>query len=129
MKQPPRTNYVVIADEQLRKAYDELPAGRHEDRQLRACLDEAFDDLKNDPFIGIKIPKSLWPKEYRRKYAIENLRKIDLPNGWRLIYFIKGTEVDILAIVLEWYSHKEYEKRFGYNVGLQINKKRKEITA
>jgi len=50
--------------------------------------------------------------------GIDNLRKYDLPNGWRLIYTVKGNSVEMVAVILEWSaSHKKYEKRFGYKVG------------
>ena len=30
------------------------------------------------------------------------------------VFSIKGSEVSVIAIVLEWLPHKEYERRFGY---------------
>lgn len=70
--------------------------------------------MKKDPLCGIKIQKRLWPKEYKKKYGITNLWKYDLPNGWRLIYTIESDEVKIINIILEWFDHKEYSKRFKY---------------
>ncbi len=112
-----RQKYVAFAEESLREAFDKLEKGTFEDKKLHGLLDGAFDDLKKDPLVGIKIPKKLWPGEYVRKYDIDNLRKYNLPNGWRLIYTLRGTQVEIVAVILEWFaSHKEYEKRFGYKV-------------
>ncbi|MBI5051328.1 hypothetical protein HZC08_01075 [Candidatus Micrarchaeota archaeon] len=62
--------------------------------------------MKKDPFCAIKNKKKLWPKDYIRKYQIDNLWKYDLPDGWRLIYTIRADQVR--------FDHKEYEKRFGY---------------
>ncbi len=73
-----------------------------------------MDDLKKDPTCGIKIPKKIWPKEYSKKYSITNLWKYDLPSAWRLIYTIESDEVRIMNIILEWFTHKDYEKRFKY---------------
>ena len=70
--------------------------------------------MKKDPFVGIKIPKKLWPKEYGKNYGINNLWKYDLPNAWRLIYTVKGDAVQIVAIILEWFDHKKYERKFKY---------------
>ena len=70
--------------------------------------------MKNNPACGIKIPKRLWPKIYLQKYSITNLWKYGLPNGWRLIYTIKEDEIMILNVILEWFDHKEYERRFKY---------------
>ena len=68
--------------------------------------------------MGVKIPRNVWPRFYVQKYGIDNLRKYDLPDGWRLIYTLKGDTVRIVAVIIEWFSsHKEYAKRFGYNVG------------
>lgn len=38
----------------------------------------------------------------------------DLPNSWRLIYTIQTNEVMILNVILEWFNHKGYERRFKY---------------
>lgn len=81
---------------------------------LYKFLDRATDDLKKDPECGIKIPKRLIPKVYIQKYGIDNLWKYNLPNAWRLIYSISGNEVEIMTILLEWFPHDEYERRFHY---------------
>ena len=54
------------------------------------------------------------PKEYKQRYGINNLWKYNLPNAWRLVYSITGNEVEIIAILLEWFDHKDYERRFKY---------------
>ncbi len=41
------------------------------------------------------------PKEYIKKYKIDNLWKYNLPNAWRLLYTIKGNEVMIVSVILE----------------------------
>ncbi|MCX6777655.1 MAG: hypothetical protein NT157_02110 [Candidatus Micrarchaeota archaeon] len=109
-----RANYVAFADERLRKSFEKLRKGKSEDMRLYGIINRALDDLKADPFVGIKIPKGLWPKEYVRRYGVDNLWKYDMPDGWRLIYTVKATAVEIVSIVLEWFSHKDYERRFGY---------------
>ncbi|MFA6530432.1 MAG: hypothetical protein WCT31_01785 [Candidatus Micrarchaeia archaeon] len=107
-------NFVGFAEEKTKRAFLALKDGKTEDSELYNHLNNAFDELKKNPFVGIKIPKKVWPKEYQKKYGIDNLWKYDLPNAWRLIYTIKADQVTILAIVLEWFNHKEYERRFGY---------------
>jgi Txe/YoeB family toxin of Txe-Axe toxin-antitoxin module len=81
---------------------------------LHKFISRAIDDLKENPFCGIPIPKRLIPKIYIRKYGINNLWKYNLPGAWRLLYSIAGNRVKIVAIILEWLSHKEYERRFKY---------------
>tara|TARA_Y100000310_G_scaffold153901_1_gene153457 strand:+ start:22236 stop:22559 length:324 start_codon:yes stop_codon:yes gene_type:complete len=84
------------------------------DKQLYKFIDHAIDDLQKNPGCGTKIQKRIWPKEYKNKYGITNLWKYDLPNAWRIIYTIDTDQVRIMSIILEWFSHKDYEKRFKY---------------
>jgi len=62
----------------------------------------------------MQIKKKIIPKTYLEKYHIDNLWKYDLPKGWRLIYSVANGQIHILSIILEWMSHKDYEKRFNY---------------
>lgn len=109
-----RVKKVAFADESVKDAYFQLKSGRFEEKQLFGFIEQAIADLKENPLCGINIPKQLWPREYVRDYDIDNLRKYDLPNGWRLTYTLKGSTVEIVSVILEWFSHKDYEKRFGY---------------
>lgn len=103
--------FVGFIDEKAREEYEK---SRNENPRLFKFLERATNDLKENPFCGMKIPKKLWPGEYVKKYSIDNLWKYDLPNAWRLIYTISKDEIRILAIVLEWFDHKDYERKFGY---------------
>ncbi len=111
-----RIRIVGFADPKLLQAYRALESGTFEDRQLHATLVEAIKTLKKNPEIGLKVPRSLWPRFYIKAYDIDNLRKLDLSSGWRLTYTLKGNKIEVMAIILEWMTHKRYEKRFGYNV-------------
>ncbi|MBI5553186.1 MAG: hypothetical protein HY917_00415 [Candidatus Diapherotrites archaeon] len=105
---------MLFLDDATRAAFDKLQSGKYEDRQLYDFIQRASVDLKTNPFVGIKIPHKQWPKEYVQKYRANNLWKYDLPNGWRLIYTVKGNEVQVLTVILEWVEHKDYERKFGY---------------
>ena len=105
---------VVFVDEKLQKAFDKLRTSKTEDRKLFEWLNRAFDDLKENAFCGIQIPKKLIPKTYIKKYGIDNLWKYDLPRGWRLLYSVAKDEIMIISIILEWMDHKTYERRFKY---------------
>jgi len=70
--------------------------------------------ITENPLCGIKIPYKLWPKEYISKYDIKVLYKYDLPNGWRLTYTIKGQKIEIISVIIEWFCHKKYERKFKY---------------
>lgn len=106
-------NFVGFIDHKVKEEYEKA---REDNPQLFKFLERATNDLKENPFCGIKVPKNLWPGYYVKKYEIDNLWKYDLPNAWRLIYTISKDEIKILAILLEWFDHKGYEKRFGYRV-------------
>ncbi|MFA5247449.1 MAG: type II toxin-antitoxin system RelE/ParE family toxin [Candidatus Micrarchaeia archaeon] len=107
---------MAFADERVRTAFQRLKSGRSEERRLAELIDRAIRELLVNPLAGVVVPRRLWPQEYVRRYHIANLRKYDLPEGWRLIYFLKGNEVEIITVLLEWFDHKGYEKRFGYHV-------------
>lgn len=105
---------VVFADERTKEAYDKLKDSKTEDKRLYEWLDRAFDDLAENAFCGIQIPKKLIPKEYTNKYGITNLWKYNLPNAWRLLYSVAKDEIIVISIIIEWMDHKDYEKRLGY---------------
>jgi len=105
---------VAFINEKIKSEFESLKKGKFEDDELHNFIDRAMDDLKKDPVCGTKIPRKLWPKTYIQKYGITNLWKYDLPNAWRLIYTIESDEVRIINIILEWFNHKDYEKRFKY---------------
>ena len=105
---------VYFADEKIKVAFEKLKTSTTEDRRLYERLSRAIDDLEEDAFSGIQIPKKLIPKAYIAKYEIDNLWKYNLPDAWRLIYSVARDDVVVISIIIEWFDHKNYEKRFGY---------------
>jgi|SRR3989344_1411133 len=105
---------VSFISQKLKEEFTSLKQGKFEDIKLYEFIDRAINDLKNNPSCGVKIPKRLWPKDYTKKNNISNLWKYNLPNAWRLIYTIESDEITIVSIILEWFNHKDYEKRFKY---------------
>ena len=105
---------VAFATQNLMENYLSLKEGKFEEKQLFEFVNRAIDDLKENPFCGVKVPKNLWPKKYIKENQISNLWKYNLPNAWRLTYTIIGDEVKIVSMILEWMDHKSYEKRFNY---------------
>jgi mRNA-degrading endonuclease HigB of HigAB toxin-antitoxin module len=49
-----------------------------------------------------------------KKYNAQNLWRVELANFWRMLYTIKGDEIEVICFVLDIVSHKEYDKIFGY---------------
>ena len=105
---------IKFADEKVQKNFEELKSSRTENKKLYKWICRAFEDLEENAFCGIQISKKLIPEVYLEKYDIDNLWKYNLPNAWRLLYSIKNGEIKILSIILEWMSHKDYERRFKY---------------
>jgi len=104
---------VAFADEKVKREFDALKSGDSADKDVYVAINKAMDRLKSEPQCGISIPKKLIPRVYE-KYEVDNLWKYNLPKAYRLLYTIKGDEIAILAIILEWLDHKNYERRFGY---------------
>ncbi|MBU0470096.1 MAG: hypothetical protein KKA62_04340 [Nanoarchaeota archaeon] len=102
---------VVFISDELEKDFNSLK----DDDPIKKAMIRAIHDLRENAFFGIQIPKRLIPKEYIKKYEINNLWKYDLPRGWRLLYTIApNNEVELISAILEWFDHKNYERRFKY---------------
>ncbi len=106
--------FVTFINKKLENNFETLKKGKFQDKQLYDFIDRAVKDLKKNPMCATKLSKRLWPKDYIKKYDITNLWKYDLPDGWRLIYTIQTNEIMILNVILEWFDHKEYERKFKY---------------
>ena len=108
MKKPSK---VVFIEDKLETAFKTLG----NDDPIKKSIIRAIKDLKENAFSGIQIPKRLIPKQYIQKYGLNNLWKYDLPQGWRLLYTITAeNEVELISAILEWFNHKNYEKRMKY---------------
>ena len=106
-----KASKVVFISDDLEKSFDELP----EDDFLKKSIRQAIKNLRENAFYGIHVPKRLIPRHYIQKWGITNLWKYDLPKGWRLLYTITAdNEVDLISAILEWFDHKEYERRMKY---------------
>jgi len=106
---------IFFADEKVEKAYKKLKQSQ-DFKQLYKYITRALSDIQKNYACGIFVPKKLIPKVYIRKYEISNLYKYDLPAGWRLFYSVEKGDIEVIAIILEWMNHKDYEKRLGYRV-------------
>lgn len=70
--------------------------------------------MKDNPEYGFHIPKDRIPKEYIRDYDVNNLWKVNLSGAWRMVYTIRGSEVEIISLILDIMNHKDYNKKFEY---------------
>jgi len=81
---------------------------------LLNSIKQKIEFLKENPQYGIHIPKNKIPKEYIKNYDANNLWKVNLSGVWRMIYTIRGSEIEIIALILDIINHKKYNKKFGY---------------
>lgn len=99
------------ADERIKKDLEKL---KEKDPNFYEHIANALRNIQEDPVCGIKIPKRLIPREWINKFGIDNLYKYNLPNSWRLFYSLIGNEIEVIAIILRFMNHKEYERIFHY---------------
>ncbi len=99
------------ADERIKKDLEKL---KQKDPNFYEHISNALRNIQEDAVCGIKIQQRLIPKEWIKQFGIDNLYKYNLPNGWRLFYSLIGNEIEVLAIVLRFMNHKDYERIFKY---------------
>ena len=94
---------------------NEIARGIKTDNQvLLNSIKQKIEFLRLNPAYGFHIPRNRIPKKYISKFGINNLWKINLSGAWRLIYTLKGNEIEIIALVLDILNHYDYDKKFEY---------------
>ena len=98
---------------------DEIKEGiaSSDHQTLLNSIKQKIELLRDNPEYGVHIQKNKIPKEYVRDYDANNLWKVNLSGAWRMIYTIRGKEVEIISLILDIMNHKDYEKKFGYRKG------------
>jgi hypothetical protein len=91
------------------------PDSKQEETLLHAFL-QKVELLKRNFQYGQPIAKNLIPPDYRTKYGITNLFRVELPLYWRMLYTVMdGNSGDeTLVIVVDLVNHRKYNKIFGY---------------
>ena len=107
---------VKFIEDKIMKEFMKLSTGNDSERKIYKEIIKAVAMIEKDSHTGVQIPKKLIPKRYVKKYGLTNLWKYDLPEGWRLIYTIKSEGMIVFSLIIEWFDHKNYEKRFNYLV-------------
>ena len=82
-----------------------------EHQQLLKSIKQKIELIKANPQYGDAVLKALIKKS---GYTVDNLWVVDLTGYWRMLYTLKGSQVEILCFVLEILDHKRYDKIFGY---------------
>jgi len=85
------------------------------ERMILKAVNQKIELIKANSHYGDGIPKNLIPQEYKIKYGVTNLFRVELPNFWRMLYTLTAEgEIEIIAFILDIIDHKTYDKKFGY---------------
>lgn len=120
MNKPVRVIFLDGADSEYKKLNEivgqQIKESKEntEEMQLLRSIRQKIDFVKANPFYGDNISKALIPKEYIVRYDAKNLWRVELTNYWKMLYTIKGDQVEIICFVLDIIDHKGYDKKFGY---------------
>jgi Txe/YoeB family toxin of Txe-Axe toxin-antitoxin module len=102
---------INFIDLELKKSFEEL---ENSDSRLYKEINKALNDICQNSFCGRNVKKELIPKKLKQEYGIDNLWIYNLRKDWRLLYSIGRDEIDLLAVILNWMNHKEYDKLFKF---------------
>ena len=86
------------------------------ERAIFDSLNQKIDILKQNYHYGNPIAKNLIPMEYKPKYGVKNLFRVELPDFWRMLYTLvnNGSNSEIIIFILDIIDHDVYNKKFGY---------------
>jgi Txe/YoeB family toxin of Txe-Axe toxin-antitoxin module len=99
---------VLFQNNKKQQAYLNLPYTN----EIKKSITKAIKNLQVNPFCGIQIQKLLIPREYSQ---FDNLWKVNLTSGWRLLYTVtSNNNVELIALILDWTNHTNYERKFKY---------------
>lgn len=99
---------------------EELSRGdRRNEREYKLLL-KGIERLKWDYKSGAYISRRKHHRAfnyYRDRYGLDldNLWKLNVSSDWRMIYTVVGTEIEVIAFVLDIIDHKQYDRIFGYH--------------
>jgi hypothetical protein len=103
---------VKFGNQELKESFEEL---KNKDSELYNQLLKAREDICKNAFCGRNVRKKLIPKSFVKKYNINNLWIYNLRDAWRLLYTITSPDkIELMAVVLDWMDHKDYERLFGF---------------
>lgn len=85
-----------------------------EEMQLLNSIRQKIGFIKANPFYGNSIQKHLIPEEYKKEYGTKNLFRVEVSQFWRMLYTVKGDQIEIICFVLDIINHPTYDKKFGY---------------
>ena len=113
-----KTVRVILSPEaeEVYRYLNEHAAHSKREQTFLNTVDKKINLIKSNIHYGDSIAKKLIPSEYKIKYGVNNLFRVELPNYWRMLYTLTEGEsqIEIIAFVLDIIDHKKYNKKFGY---------------
>lgn len=82
--------------------------------QLLVSINKAIKNLRINPYCGNLIPRKYLTKKVIIKYGTNKIFRVELVGYWRMLYTLIGDEAKIVAFILEYMDHNEYNNIFGY---------------
>lgn len=108
---------IIRLTPEAEEVYQSLKSKASHSKQEEALLNSFLNKIeltKNNIQYGQPIAKKLIPEEYKVKYGITNLFRVQLPYYWRMLYSLMEGDNETLIIVVDLIDHKKYNKKFGY---------------
>jgi len=99
---------IIFTDQKIKEAFESL---NYSDKSLYKEIERALEDISKNAHCGRNVKKKLI---LIQKHNLNNLWIYNLRKGWRLIYSIGNNEIEVLAIILDWLSPKDYERLFKF---------------
>ncbi|MEW6294844.1 MAG: hypothetical protein AB1467_00940 [Candidatus Diapherotrites archaeon] len=109
---------VILSDEaeEVYKYLNEQAPKSKVEKTILNAINHKIELIKANIHYGNPVGKDYIPEEYKEKYGITNLFRVELPNYWRMLYSLTDSEnkIEIVAFVLDLMGHDKYNKKFGY---------------
>lgn len=112
-------NVRVVLSPEAEEAYEYLnkeAVHSKTEKSILKAVNKKVELIKANPHYGEPIAKNLIPLEYKKKYGVNNLFRVELPCFWRMLYTLTNgeAEIEIIAFVLDVIDHPTYNRKFGY---------------
>jgi hypothetical protein len=120
MNKPVRVVFLPKADTEFKRLNGivgiQLKNGKDntDEIQLLKSIKQKIEFIKSNPFYGENIKKEQIPQELKIDFKIQNLHRVELSQFWRMLYTIKGDQIEVVCFVLDILDHPAYDKLFGY---------------
>jgi len=106
-----KSDKVIFVEDSLENVFNNLD----ERDPVKKALIKAIRDIKENCYCGRNVRKKLIPRKLIERYYINNLWIYNLPSSWRLLYSLTTSgEIELIAVILDWMSHKDYERLFKF---------------